>query len=561
MEIEIKSLVKFLITATTVSTISLTGLIWLDAHGWSIAKKQPLVSSFYDYDRLVPKFGEDFVISENNDLQEQVSLNNELSGYFPRFYNRPSLIEPTRYSLANRIPVIEDLGLAQLNWRGGTFQRRLYQNDLPYTGWYSDPQRGLLYFKEGYFQTKNSNDLLKMITQRLTRQCQVPIYLEGESQFVEYKKDSLSYSIVYKSPDNRIYSGPLGLYSSRFLGTTKEYIDMPIEVVEEVTTDSGTWLHLNIGYEELGWVRKDETYTNYVLTYYSERAMLDAIYETMFAYADYVSGPVGMSFVNAESLSQISYNNKIFFPASTQKIYVLGKIYDLYRQGELSPDSIVYMSDVNRVPGAGVIQADPTGTPYTVDYLVDLIPKYSDNTAANLLIEVAGDGELITPYIHSYGLMDTYVDGRYYHTDTNRRFQTSPGDAAMYFALLARRELNGEPWDSQLILKLKNNIGDFLGRMIPWTIPFWNKTGLGPTEQNDVAAFETEYGTYTIAMYTEYPYNYDAIPDQLAAVSRAVYDTYVNHRSLLWQSVLDPQAYFEEKRLEQANRDIQLEEN
>src|SRR5699024_4306163 len=98
-----------------------------------------------------------------------------------------------------------------------------------------------------------------------------------------------------------------------------------------------------------------------------------------------------------------------------------------YKTGELSPDTYVTMTDWDKVPGAGIIQGQPSGSMYTVDELVDLVTIYSDNTAANLLIDVVGGGYVINPHIHQLGLYETYVNGKYYSEDTY--FTTTPHDA------------------------------------------------------------------------------------------------------------------------------------
>src|SRR5699024_11931592 len=140
---------------------------------------------------------------------------------------------------------------------------------------------------------------------------------------------------------------------------------------------------------------------------------------------------------------------------------------------------------------------------YTVDELVDLVTIYSDNTAANLLIDVVGGGYIINPHIHQLGLYETYVNGKYYSEDTY--FTTTPHDAARYFALLDNNQVNGEPWDAMLINKLTMNTHNFLRQYIPSSTTSWNKSGLGETEQNDIATFITPYGAYSLAVYTSYP--------------------------------------------------------
>ncbi|MGF3073663.1 serine hydrolase [Facklamia sp. P12945] len=555
-----KQLLSFLITATLFSTLYFTFVSSSNRYIIENFFKKPIDSSI-NLEEVDLNLRKDPIL-QTNAKSEKVSLSSELNDhYMPRFYNRPQLIKPTLKSSINRKPVVEEIGVAELVWKRDGLKKILYQGGSPFTGWFQeDKTKG--YYQDGLKENLNNSELLAKQVEDLFAVNKYPFYMTPHKKREHFTLKTMEYSILIKSPDLKIYSNPPGLASSRYLLNTQGMIDSPMEVGQELTNQYGTWLHVYFGYDELGWIRKDSSYNDYVLTYYSERELLDEIEAILETYLGYISATAGASFVNSEHLTQVSVNNQIFFPASTQKIYVLGKIYELYKTGELSPNSMVILSDENRVPGAGVIQGDPSGSQYTVDYLVDLIPLYSDNTAANMLIEVAGEGEWITPYVHKFGLKDTFVDGKYYHGSTNRRFQTSPGDAAMYFALMARNELNGEPWDGQLIQKLMTNPWRYLSAFIPY-VTTWNKTGLGSTEQNDVAAFQTDYGTYTLAVYTENPYNYDAVPDQMGILSKAVFDVYVSNRSLLWQKVTNPQAYLEEKEQEMLRQstEMMLDEN
>ncbi|MCR8969530.1 class A beta-lactamase-related serine hydrolase [Facklamia sp. 7083-14-GEN3] len=545
-----KQLLSFLITATLFSTLYFTFISSTNRYLIEGLFKKPIDSSI-DFESVELDLTQNPILKMDFET-ENVSLSSELTNqYMPRFYNRPQLIRATLTSPINRNPIVEEVGVAELTWKSDGLKKVLYQENLPFTGWFQeDKSKG--YYQEGLKSKLTNSELLMKQVEDLFAVNKYPFYMTANKKREHFTLRSIEYSILIKSSDLKIYSDPPGVFSSRYLQDTQEMVDSPMEVTQELTNQNGTWLHVYFGYDELGWIRKDSSYNEYVLTHYSERELLDDIEDTLETYLGYVSATAGASFVNSEHLTQVSVNNKIFFPASTQKIYVLGKIYDLYKSGDLSPSSLVILSDENRVPGAGIIQGEPSGSQYTVDYLVDLIALYSDNTAANMLIEVAGEGEWITPFVHKFDLKDTFVDGKYYHGSTNRRFQTSPGDAARYFALMARNELNGEPWDEQLIQKLMMNPYRYLSLYMPYVIT-WNKTGVGSTEQNDVAAFQTDYGTYTIAVYTENPYNYDAIPDQIGILSKAVYDVYISHRSLLWEKVTNPQEYLEAKEQEMLN--------
>lgn len=494
---------------------------------------------------------------------------NVLEEGMPWYYFSPNVAIVSPKSVVNRFPLVKEEAVNGFSWRFFQEELLLFQQNRPYSGWYNARDFGWKYYKEG--REEKSRSISKIETQGwidINRFAKVlhlstsstPFFLQHKYQYQKQFEDiDLEYSILYKSPNRAIYSAPPGMLGSKIRTNTQNFVDMPMEVIEEIKTYTGDWLHVYIGYEELGWIKKDPLYQDYVLTYYSERTLLDEIQLTLEEYSSYIEATVGASFINNETMSQVSYNNQIFFPASTQKIYVLGELYYQYKTGELDPNQEVPLEADSIVPGAGVIQAYAPGSLFTIDELVDLVAIYSDNTAANTIIDTVGGGERITPHMHQLGLYDTYVNGKYYHSDTNGLFYTTPADAARYFALLYNDQVNGKPWDEKLIEKFMMNSHSFLKWRVPESTRAWNKSGLGETEQNDVATFVTPYGSYSLAVYTSYPMDYNIIEAQMGDLSAAVHETFNNQRMLLWETVEDPQAFMDTIRLNQMNKSLEAE--
>lgn len=485
------------------------------------------------------------LLTEVAENESELQAENELPEVIPWFYFSPNVavVSPTSY--VNNYRLIETESINGFAWYKHDNTEVLFRNGTAYTGWYNIVEEGWFYFLEGLQQTdisfsiQEADELMAYRNHLLNLVPPLNRNLFFVERPYEYTHMSIlrpvEYSILYKNTESMILTAPPKTQDSTLLTTTEGFYDMPMEVVEEYESFDGTWLHVYIGYEELGWVKKDESGNDYVDTFYSERELLDTIEAVIWEEIAYIDANVGASFINNETMAQVDINNQQFFPASTQKIYVLGEIYHQYKTGELNPDTYVTMEAWDKVPGAGIIQEYSDGTMFSVDQLVDLVTIYSDNTAANLLIDTAGGGEVINPRVHQLGMYETYVTGKYYDYDSY--FVTTPHDAARYFALLYNDQINGAPWDEMLIGKLTMNTHNFLRQYIPYTTSSWNKSGLGETEQNDVATFVTPYGTYSLAVYTAYPSNYDVISEQLGSLSLRVHDVFNELRSQLWVSV------------------------
>lgn len=486
-------------------------------------------------------------------LMDQIIVNyidreepEELAGFMPWFYYSPNVQKLSPMSFAQRVRLIEKEPFNQFEWYAEDGDLVLYQAGKPYTGWYSTDFEGWIYFDKGFERVDNklsNKEVADILREQQLLTALSPIgqntefYYYSPTQYIDVVEEtSVAPHILYKDKNNLIFTAPPGTLGSLLLTNTSNYVDIPMEVVKEVKTSKGEWLQVDIGYDTLGWIEKDDTYTSYVPTYYSEKELLDTIEAVLEEEIAGIAANVGASFVNNETMSQIDVNNQVFFPASTQKIYVLGEVYRQYAEEIISPNDVLTLNDWDKVPGAGIIQDYPGGSEFTVDELVDLVMIYSDNTAANMLIDLVGGGDAINPKVHQLGLTQTHIQGKYYMSE-GQGFTTSPHDAARYFAYLFNDRLNGEPYDEELINKFFLNSHNFLRNYIPYTTTAWNKSGLGETEQNDVATFITPYGSYTLAIYTSEPAHYLGISDQVGLLSLRVHEVFNELRQQLWITV------------------------
>ena len=458
------------------------------------------------------------------------------------YFTKEELDLVTETSFARRVRQITDTDKLGFAWYLDGKQELLYLNGKAYTGWYGQSNSDWEYYQQGVRKQVIASDLAESyaLTARFA-QSVVPqyqprlIYLTAKNPTMEFiYRDFERYSILHRGKPGILLSNVPGQKDTYYLANTDKYVDLPLEVVEQALVGDDVWLHVNIGYQDFGWIKQDLSYQDYVLTNYSERELIDRVEEVIRQDLATIQadGPAGASFVDTDTMAQVDVDNQVFFPASTQKIYVLAELYRQYKEGILDPSDMMAMVGDNIVPGAGHINANPEGTEFSLDTLVDMVAIYSDNTAANMLIEAVGGGEVITPQTHKLGMLDTYLEGKYYHRD-NGRFQTTPHDAAKLFAKLAHHELNGDPWDSMLIEKLRQNTHTFL-RTYLWDTNSWNKSGLGEPEQNDVAAFITPYGTYSIAVYTGSWNNHEARYDQVGRLSADVYAVFNEVRANLF---------------------------
>ena len=76
-----------------------------------------------------------------------------------------------------------------------------------------------------------------------------------------------------------------------------------------------------------------------------------------------------------------------FVSASMIKLLILAEYMQQVDAGMLDPDGIHVLDESDMVGGAGVVAGSSSGATFTYDELACHMIKYSDNTAANILID------------------------------------------------------------------------------------------------------------------------------------------------------------------------------
>ena len=72
------------------------------------------------------------------------------------------------------------------------------------------------------------------------------------------------------------------------------------------------------------------------------------------------------------------------------KLPIAGATYEQVVQGRWKLGDTFTLTAANRTEGTGIIKDRPIGTTYTLEQVVEIMLLYSDNTAANMLIDRFG---------------------------------------------------------------------------------------------------------------------------------------------------------------------------
>jgi beta-lactamase class A len=140
-------------------------------------------------------------------------------------------------------------------------------------------------------------------------------------------------------------------------------------------------------------------------------------------------GEVGVLARHLESGLTLSLNDGQLFPmASTFKVAVAGAVLAQVDAGRLSLEQMIAVDPALVLSSEGIADTFPfPGVSASVRNLLESMLTHSDNTATNVLTQLAGGPAAVTAWVKSVGVEGMRVDG-----DTNdivgRFFDLPPGD-------------------------------------------------------------------------------------------------------------------------------------
>ncbi len=124
-------------------------------------------------------------------------------------------------------------------------------------------------------------------------------------------------------------------------------------------------------------------------------------------------GTVGVSAVHIESGRRVALNSTERFPmASTYKIPIAVQLLTRVDQGEIDLDQMIELRPHDFHPGSGILTAllSKPGVKLSVHNLLGLMLLVSDNSAADLLLNLAGGPEAVTARLRALGIRDMEVN-------------------------------------------------------------------------------------------------------------------------------------------------------
>jgi len=227
---------------------------------------------------------------------------------------------------------------------------------------------------------------------------------------------------------------------------------------------------------------------------------------------------------------QIAFNADGVFPAaSLAKLPIAVEFLRRVDLGQFGLGERWDTSSVPRVGGSGVLDSlDPT-TQLTLAELCTLMLIVSDNTAANVLLDLVGMGE-VNESLSRMGLQHTKLARHFMDFETRaarRDNVTSSGDMLTLLTLVQKNMLPGARWLRET-LGAQQQFVELAEGWLPATARLAHKDGLLPDAAHDAGLLSGPRGSCAYCVLTA---EQKEIPTARYAIGRCV--------RLLWDSWLD----------------------
>ncbi|MEO6862848.1 MAG: serine hydrolase [Microcoleus sp.] len=148
----------------------------------------------------------------------------------------------------------------------------------------------------------------------------------------------------------------------------------------------------------------------------------------------------GIFLVDLDTGSYLNFNGDVpFASASTIKLPILAAFFQAVDEGKVRLDQVLTLKPENIVGGSGQMQDDPAGTKYSALEVVTKMIIISDNTAANMIIELLGGAEVLNQHFAAWGLRATVLRNKL--PDLEGTNTTSPKDLINIMAQIDRGNL------------------------------------------------------------------------------------------------------------------------
>jgi len=264
------------------------------------------------------------------------------------------------------------------------------------------------------------------------------------------------------------------------------------------------------------------------LLYEARKTAWQALQQSIKSEIGQFKGEAGIVIKDLGTGWEFSYEKAKLFPsASLAKIPLMAACFLAVDQGRIKLDRNIALKSADKLTGSGVLKDMPAGTTFSVERLIGLMIYDSDNTATNIVTNLAGIDYLNSSF-KSFGLKNTDLSRKiadYQLRDKGIENYTTAEDMALLLEKIYRRGLGNKNVSDQCISMLKlTRMNDRIPKYLPVDITIAHKTGLENGVCHDAGIVFTNKGDIIIVVLTKHA-NSNSAPSKgfIAKVSLHAY--------------------------------------
>lgn len=205
---------------------------------------------------------------------------------------------------------------------------------------------------------------------------------------------------------------------------------------------------------------------------------------------------------------EVSHNKDKLFPsASLAKIPIMSACFFAAEEGRIKLNRQVALKSSDKFSGSGILKDTRPGVTFTVEELIGFMIYDSDNTAANMLTNMAGIDYLNNAF-SSFGLKNTNLSRKiadFSSRDRGVENYTTAEDMALILEQMYRRSLvNKNVSEKGLKLLKLQRVNDRIPKYLPVDISVAHKTGLERSVCHDAGIVFSCKGDFLICVLTKH---------------------------------------------------------
>lgn len=241
-------------------------------------------------------------------------------------------------------------------------------------------------------------------------------------------------------------------------------------------------------------------------------------------------GNVGVAIKNLKTKECITINEGTVFPsASTIKLVVMCEILSKVNENKYRLDDVIKLTDGMKTGGDGILKELEPGHGFTLKEIITLMIILSDNTAANMLIDMAGMDH-VNDMALKLGLKSTKLQRRMMDSaaaKAGRENFTCARDMLRILELMHEGSIINKYYSDMMLHILKRQqVGGRLNLYLPDDVVIAHKTGDLDRLEHDVGIVYLPDCTYIICVLTNGTDTNKDGREIIGKVSRIVYDAY-----------------------------------